>query len=648
MNNDINQVIIYNLLQNEQPLSTKKLATLCDISINTLRKQITNLNLTLKPNGLQIISRQALGCYLLIEDEDLANIYINRFKYNNKRKQYNIANENYRANYIIRRLLTVDNYLPITKLSKELFYSTSSINRDLRYIKQLLKNFNLEVKVKRNQGISISGDEWNKRICIIYQQKIFVRLNKKLMNKEKTFTNLLLTNDSAHFTIRNEFINILKDYPNFQFSYINIPKLSNYLVLAKTRYHLTNKIVVSTDQIESLINDEAYRLAEATFTRLRSFFDFDASEKDLLSFAMMLIAYRSLNSIDQIETSESSALIVEAKTIFDHLSAQYHYLQGIFDLDHQKELAGCLYIMKRQLLYHTPIDSETFYPLKGISTFSLELCMEYTKYLEAKYQITIGQGQALLPLFLFENIVSDLFIKNLNLNILLISIYGINYSNYIAKRLNNLHHEMINHIEIKEAIDLVDLNFEAYDLFLTDINPKQIVDTKIPLISIDRLQTFSQTLLLNTYLKETTKLHMKQLLKDHQYQVTCQNKTDMFNIIASTLFFNDEINKQTFIKDLILRETHLGAERANHIVLISTYHYQFTNNLVYIFINDKPIIWDDHKVQMVVFYYYDHQILNSAYELDTLIKILLSKNQEELKALFNRTIKIDDLIDYKY
>ena len=114
------------------------------------------------------------------------------------------------------------------------------------------------------------------------------------------------------------------------------------------------------------------------------------------------------------------------------------------------------------------------------------------------------------------------------------------------------------------------------------------------------------------------------------------------------MFIDDEVNKQTFIKYLLLKETHLSAERANHIVLISTYNYQFNTDLVYIFINDKPIIWDDHKLQLVVFYYYDHQHLNPTYELDSLTKILLSKDQEELKALFNRTIKIDDLIGYKY
>ena len=432
MRQKLDQVIINNLLQQEAPISTKKLSLLCDVSINTLRRVLSNINERLEHQGLKIISKQSIGCYLVIENEQLASSFLSHFKYDIKRNSYNINYDYYRAIYIIRKLLVTHKYISVDDICDELYYSQSTILRDVNSAQDYLKRFNLKIKVKRNQGLYIEGDEFKKRLLILFTHKMYMRLNDKQKKQEKEFADHLLTNEPAHTGVRLQYYKLLDDYPEFEFSYINIPKVSNYMILTKTRYEYNDKITFSKAQKATIKKSKAYELANLSFNSIDYFYDFIPSENDIIGLAIIIECYRTITSTNQIKQSELELIIDESIEILSHINNKYELNNNMMDKDFIYGFACNLYMIKNQMLYDVPYDQEANYPVQNISLFSADLCAEFAKYYETKYQVKLSQSHILSFLYLFDRVLTDVISNNKGINILIITIYGNGFGQFYA------------------------------------------------------------------------------------------------------------------------------------------------------------------------------------------------------------------------
>ena len=74
--NEIDRKILDILLEEKKPVSSRGLALRCDVSINTIRKEIGIFNEEVKGRGFCIASKTAVGHYLEIWDHRLAEPYI--------------------------------------------------------------------------------------------------------------------------------------------------------------------------------------------------------------------------------------------------------------------------------------------------------------------------------------------------------------------------------------------------------------------------------------------------------------------------------------------------------------------------------------------------------------------------------------------
>ena len=71
-----------------------------------------------------------------------------------------------RQNYILMRLLDLNDYITIQDLADEIYVSKSTINRDLTFIEKWLNTEGLKLIKKPNKGLKVCGSEKNMRSAI--------------------------------------------------------------------------------------------------------------------------------------------------------------------------------------------------------------------------------------------------------------------------------------------------------------------------------------------------------------------------------------------------------------------------------------------------------------------------------------------------
>ena len=165
---DLELRIITILQKNMTGISGAEIAKECGVSVNTARKYIGNLRYIMLENGLEIVSRTSVVFSLKVKNKEKAGIF---FRAINDRTGNPLfgkqTSQEYKTNYIIRRLLVSKCRVPLEILCDELFYSVSSVRRDLKKIESYLADYDLILTLKRGEGYTIEGNEWGKRLCLL-------------------------------------------------------------------------------------------------------------------------------------------------------------------------------------------------------------------------------------------------------------------------------------------------------------------------------------------------------------------------------------------------------------------------------------------------------------------------------------------------
>ena len=111
--NEIDRKILDILLEEKKPVSSRGLALRCDVSINTIRKEIGIFNEEVKGRGFCIASKTAVGHYLEIWDHRLAEPYIREKQLRYRRNQHITNQYSEEVWYILRKCLCSGDYLTV-------------------------------------------------------------------------------------------------------------------------------------------------------------------------------------------------------------------------------------------------------------------------------------------------------------------------------------------------------------------------------------------------------------------------------------------------------------------------------------------------------------------------------------------------------
>lgn len=133
-----------------------------DVSLSTLQKSLEQLNDLLAPD-LEIKQEEGM---LSIEVYDY--VRLEEILSGSLRKESDFNSSSKRSSYLIKRLLQSEEPLKIDDLAEEIGVSRTTINKDLKQVKELADQFQVTLSGKPNRGIEVTGTELNLRLFYLH------------------------------------------------------------------------------------------------------------------------------------------------------------------------------------------------------------------------------------------------------------------------------------------------------------------------------------------------------------------------------------------------------------------------------------------------------------------------------------------------
>ena len=153
---------ILELLVTQQRLTLEELRSDLNISLSTLQKSIEQLN-ELLDSDLQIKQEGQLVSLEVYDYRRLEDILAWSLR---KGSDFNSSSK--RTSYLIRRLVRSSQPLLIDDLAEEIGVSRTTINKDLRQVKDLAAAYQVNILGRPNRGLEVSGSELNLRLFYIH------------------------------------------------------------------------------------------------------------------------------------------------------------------------------------------------------------------------------------------------------------------------------------------------------------------------------------------------------------------------------------------------------------------------------------------------------------------------------------------------
>ena len=153
---------ILELLVTQQRLTLEEMRSDLNVSLSTLQKSIEQLN-ELLDSDLQIKQEGQLVSLEVYDYRRLEDILAGSLR---KGSDFNSSSK--RTSYLIKRLVRSSQPLLIDDLAEEIGVSRTTINKDLRQVKELAAAYQVNILGRPNRGLEVSGSELNLRLFYIH------------------------------------------------------------------------------------------------------------------------------------------------------------------------------------------------------------------------------------------------------------------------------------------------------------------------------------------------------------------------------------------------------------------------------------------------------------------------------------------------
>lgn len=171
---------ILEILVAQHQVSLSELRYELSVSSHTLQKSIDQLNDVLDGD----IKIRQQDNQLTLEVYDYARL--EDIMAGSLRKESDFNSSNKRSSYLIRRLIQSPTPLLIDELADEIGVSRTTINKDLKHIKLLAKEYQVSILGKPNRGLEVAGSEFNLRLFYLHHVYAYFE-SDTLTNKTLTF-----------------------------------------------------------------------------------------------------------------------------------------------------------------------------------------------------------------------------------------------------------------------------------------------------------------------------------------------------------------------------------------------------------------------------------------------------------------------------
>lgn len=280
------------------------------VSMRTVQSDIKKIREHLATTRYaELISVASKGSQLIIKD------YM-AFQVNIQQKEIiSESNQSDRVRKLCVLLLNQKRPINRQKVLDQLFIASSTLNMDLKEADKLLSNYQLSVERKRNSGIFISGNEYDKRKCLLKLGHLDIHQNQSNMETEESFRQ----------EIEMVLVSVLLKH-HFHISETLFQNLIVHIEMAIKR--MKSGFYIGSDEFGGITDfDSEMEVSTEIFQRLAERSYFKVSQEEILNLAIYIKGKSDYENDDYISEEVNTFILHALKEINEK-----------FDIDFRQEI----------------------------------------------------------------------------------------------------------------------------------------------------------------------------------------------------------------------------------------------------------------------------------------------------------------------
>lgn len=624
---------------NNKLLTSNELAVLLSVSSRTIKNDIKNINKAFEKRNFSIETKAGKGMWLEYSKNDISELK-EVFSVND---DIDLAEIQFRQIEIAEYLLKSHGYISIEHIAEKIYVSNTTINRELISVETFLKQYNIKIIKEPRKGISLKGEEQNRRIAraeLMKRRFSLEKVNEAIKDVKKHFPNIEVKSIQ-------KILKELQKELNITFSELTYSGLLIHTAITIQRLEEGQKITMSEKELARLKMHKEWNMADFYTKALGKVFniEFNESETGYITIHLMganlstnHLVGGELTLIEEID----SRLYNRMKKWIEDISKQYE-----FDFLSDQLFLSTLFIHLKPLMnrvkYGITISNPYVQELKVKYSLSYEVAVTLARIIEKDYKLVINDDEiGYIAMHIGAAIERLKENKDEKMKAVIICASGIGTSHFLKARIN----KEFPQIEVIDLISSLDRRLETIecDLIFSTV-PIENCSRKVlevsPLLNRSDKKKI-QTELLSHEKEENILLDFL----DEKISIFGCSESSVENTIriGSKCLLKENYVNQDFMQSVIEREQLSPTAVGSLIAIPHAYKgHVIKQGICFIQLN-KPIQWGEEKVQLVFLLSLDvssqekfmrlfEELLNlseSVKKVDLLIK---AKNFREFSAI---------------
>lgn len=612
-------IILKELIANDKPLTSQTLAEVLDVSSRTVRDDIKELDQTLTDQGATITSTRGKGYTLTIEDDQSFRQFLKTHVYEQYTNDFSQPDQ--RVAYLIERFLLAESHIKMDELMDEMHVSRSTIQSDLRQVKEQLNSYTLTLQHKPNYGMKLIGSEVKRRFAL--SQFIFDQRDvRETMVWKRQLTDLTHVTEQQIQSLWALLIDTTKRH-HISLSDIALNNLFIHIAIAYKRIKDGHEIDFLQHDLTDIQSEREYTVAQEVVKKSERILNITFPETEVCYIAIHLLGTKIVTQRHQTEADLKQWLPANIVKVTEKM------LQTIEDklslsIQHDRELILGLGLHLKPAMnrfkYGMNVRNPMLEDIKASYPLAFEAGIIAGVVLEETLDVSIDENEVGYLALHIGAAIERQKLKHKPLSCFIVCASGLGSAQLIKYKLQSMFGSKINILGTTEFYKIDQLPFDTIDLIISSVPIQQ--DLPVPVIEVNAILTEQDIHQVETYFKAD----YKELLPYIDQQAIFLKQTLSTKEAALQFLYNQLKGPLQLPNDYLIhvfeRENIAPTAYGNLIAIPHPITAQTKETHVSMMTLDKPIEWGDKKVQFII-------LLNVSKD-----------SQEDLQALYSFITKL--------
>ncbi|RSL35025.1 transcription antiterminator [Salibacterium salarium] len=589
--------LLRELMAADAPLTSQHLAHVNQVTTRTTRNDIKHLNTILSKNGAVITSLRAKGYEFEIKDDQLFRTFLEEIFQGGSTKHNNIPDlPEERTPYLIKRLLLANGYVKLDDLADELLISRSTIQNDIRTVKDILQTYDITLEKRPNYGLKITGSELKLRFCM--SEYIFDRSEK---------SDIDIFNSQLPWLIKenlNDIWDIIIDQirkHDITLSDIAINNLFIHIAITYKRVQSGHHVSLYPKEFNEIMDKKEYKVAETIVKKVETALDVTFPEVEIAYIAIHLLGTKM---ISQTNVTEERIEQVLDEKVYHLTSTILERIENKLDLGirHDRELIVGLSLHLKPAVnryrYGMNIRNPLLHDIKASYPVAFEAAIVAGMVLEEETEVKIEESEIG---YIALHIGAAMERKKLATGpkrCMVICASGAGSAQLIYYKLQSQFGSKLEVTGTTEYYKLNQISFDRLDFIVSTIPISD--ELPVPVIQVNTILGDGDLQKVESFVVDEQRENMFEYINEDIVflQKDLSSKDEVLR------FFHQELLQQNYVGDDFLRKMEEREEAAptsfgNLVAIPHPITPQTEDTFLSICTLQKPIMWDDKRVQLV-------------------------------------------------